>query len=132
MANETAERIERALRAYNEDGVEAMLPFIHPEFEMTTTAEVAAEPDTYRGHDGVRRYFGSFLEIMDEVRVEPTEIEARGDGGLVRFNLVARGKATGIEAVQKGFGDLRPRGRPRSPDQVLLRMRRRPLRRFGD
>lgn len=104
MANATSERIERALRAYNEDGVEAMLHFIHPEFEMTTTTEVAAEPDTYRGHDGVRRYFGSFLEIMDEVRVEPIEIEARGDGGLVRFNLVARGKATGIEAVQKGFG----------------------------
>ncbi|MDP9189099.1 MAG: nuclear transport factor 2 family protein [Actinomycetota bacterium] len=104
MGNETSERIEGALRAYNEDGVEAILPYIHPDFEMTTTTEVAAEPDTYRGHEGVTRYFESFLEIMDEVRVEPLEIEAHGDRGLIRFDLIARGKATGIEVVQKGFG----------------------------
>lgn len=80
-----------------------MLPYVHPEFTMTTTAEIAAEPDTYEGHDGLRRYFGSFLEIMDEIRIEPVEVEPRGDRVRMDFNLVARGKATGIEVEQKGF-----------------------------
>ena len=104
MDGEPSELIEEALRAYSERGVEGMLPYVHPEFTMTTTAEVAAEPDTYEGHDGLRRYFDSFLEIMDEVRIEPTEIEARGDRVLVGFDLIAIGKATGIEVQQKGHG----------------------------
>jgi hypothetical protein len=104
VAGEPDELIEEALRAYSEKGVEGMLPYVHPEFTMTTTAEVAAEPDTYEGHEGLRRYFGSFLEVMDEVRIEPTEIEARGNLVRVEFDLIAVGKATGIEAKQKGFG----------------------------
>lgn len=35
--------------------VEAMLPFLHPEFEFTTPPTLAAEPDTYRGEGGLRR-----------------------------------------------------------------------------
>ena len=103
MANDPKEIVERAIGAYNVGGVEAMLEFIHPEFEMTTPAEIAAEPDTYRGRDGVRRYFNSFFEIMDEVRIEPTEITGGRDEVLIRFDLVARGQATGIEAIQKAY-----------------------------
>ena len=104
MADSAQEIVERGIRAYNEDGVDALIEFVHPEFEMTTPPGIAAEPDTYRGRDGVRRYFESFLEIMDEVRIEPTEIVGRGNEVLIRFNLVARGKATGIEVDQKGYG----------------------------
>ena len=101
---DNAEIVERGIRAYNEDGVDALIEFVHPEFEMTTPPGIAAEPDTYRGRDGVRRYFESFLEIMDEVRIEPTEIVGSGNDVLIRFNLVARGKATGIEVDQKAYG----------------------------
>lgn len=104
MGGDPEELIQAALRAYGERGVEGMLPYVHPEFSMTTTSEVAAEPDTYEGHEGLRRYFGSFLEIMDEVRIEPTEVEVRADRVRVEFDLVARGKATGIEVTQKGHG----------------------------
>jgi ketosteroid isomerase-like protein len=102
VAGDPSELIEAALRAYGSEGVEGMLPYVHPEFTMTTTAEVAAEPDTYEGHDGLRRYFGSFLEVMDDVRIEPTEVDPRGDRVLMEFDLVATGKATGIEVRQKG------------------------------
>ena len=104
MTDDAKDIIERGLRAYNEDGVEGLIEYVHPEFEMTTPSEIAAEPDTYRGHDGIRRYFDSFFEIMDEVRIEPTEILARGDDVLIRFTLVARGRATGLEADQRAFG----------------------------
>lgn len=102
MAGDPSELIEKALRAYSTDGVEGMLPYVHPEFTMTTTAEIAAEPDTYEGHDGLRRYFGSFLEVMDDVRIEPTAVEPGGERVLMEFDLVATGKATGIEVRQQG------------------------------
>ena len=40
---------------------------------MTTPANLAAEPDTYRGHEGIRRYFDSFYDVMDEVRFRLNE-----------------------------------------------------------
>jgi ketosteroid isomerase-like protein len=104
VASDRKELIEAALRAYGDEGVEGIIPYFHPEFTMTTTPDIAAEPDTYEGHDGIRRYFGSFFEVMDEVRIEPTEVEPRGDRVRIEFNLIARGKATGLEVEQKGFG----------------------------
>ena len=77
--------------------VEALMPFIHRDFEMTTTADVASEPDTYRGPEGVRRYFDSFYEAMDEIRVEPDELVEVGELVVVPFTLRARGRTTGIE-----------------------------------
>lgn len=103
MANATSERIERALRAYSDEGVEGLLRYTHPDFSMTTTSEVAAEPDTYEGHDGIRRYFESFFEIMDKVEIHPVAIESRGEAAMVHFRLVARGRSTGLEAEQQGF-----------------------------
>lgn len=76
------------------------MPFVHPEFEMTTPADMASEPDTYRGPDGVRRYFESWYEVMESVRVEPDEFIEVGERVVVPFTVYARGKATGIEMGQ--------------------------------
>jgi hypothetical protein len=48
------ETVRRAHTALAEEGVEALLAFADPEFELTPPS-IASEPDTYRGHDGVRR-----------------------------------------------------------------------------
>ncbi len=81
--------------------MEALIPLIHPDFETTTPAALAAEPDTYRGPEGVRRYFDSFYEAMEEVRFVPEGFEDLGGGRvLVPITLTARGRSTGIEAQQ--------------------------------
>jgi ketosteroid isomerase-like protein len=98
---DNVELMRRAFEDLAEGGVEAMLPYIDEDFEMTTPANLAAEPDTYRGHDGVRRWFDTFYEAMDSVRIEPQEIEAVGDRVAVRFHMTARGRTTGLEAVQE-------------------------------
>ena len=104
------EVIRRGFEALSGEGVEAMLEFVHPEFEMETLPGIAAEPQTYRGHDGVRHWFNSFYEVMDEVMVEPTSYEQHGPGKvLVDFRLRAKGHASGIEVEQdaKAIGTLR-------------------------
>jgi ketosteroid isomerase-like protein len=85
------------------EGVEALVPLISPEFEVTTPPELASEPDTYRGPDGIRRYFDSFYEAMDEVSFIPNAFEEVGGRVIVDFTLRARGRTTGIEAEQRGF-----------------------------
>src|SRR6186713_657257 len=101
MSTENLEAARRGFEALDRGGVETFLEFIDPQFEMTTPADMTVEPATYKGHDGMRRYFESFYEIMDEVRFEPQEFIDAGDRVIVPARLVARGRDTGIEAVQQ-------------------------------
>lgn len=96
MPEQNVEIIERGFDAFNERGVDGILPFVHPEFETTTPPELASEPDTYRGHDGVRRWFDSFDEVMEEIRWEGHDFRQVGDRVVVEFTLRATGKTTGL------------------------------------
>ena len=100
MIAENTEIVRRGFEALSKGGVEALLPFIHPEFEVTTPSQFAAEPDTYRGHEGIRRYFDSFYDAMDEVRFEPGEFRDAQGRVIVPTKLIARGRTTGIETQQ--------------------------------
>jgi ketosteroid isomerase-like protein len=93
-----------------DEGYESLLPLIHPEFEMTTLPGIAAEPQTYRGVEGMRRWWESFYEVMDEVRVVPNEYHDAGDGRVViAASLSATGQASGLEVAQPTFLLLRLR-----------------------
>src|SRR5262245_237897 len=100
MTNNDTEIVRRGFVAFNEGGVEALLAFVDPEFEVTTPPELASEPDTYRGHDGVRRYFDSFYEVMEGIRWDARSFQEAGDRVVVEFTLRARGKSTGLDVAQ--------------------------------
>jgi len=103
MSQENVEIIRSAYGALAEQGVEAVLAFTDPQFEATTPSSLASEPDTYRGHEGVRRYFGSFGDAMEGVYFEGQEFTSVGDKVLVDTKLHARGRTTGIETEQRAF-----------------------------
>jgi ketosteroid isomerase-like protein len=100
VSGENVDFVERGFEAFNERGVEGILPFIHPEFEATTPPNLASEPDTYRGHDGIRRWFDSFDEVMDGIRWDAHDFQQAGDKVVVEFTLRARGKTTGLDFGQ--------------------------------
>jgi len=100
VASSNLEIVERGFEAFNENGVEGILPYIHPEFEATTPPDLASEPDTYRGHDGIRRWFSSFDEVMDEIRWDAHRFQEVDGRVLVEFTLRARGKTTGLDFGQ--------------------------------
>jgi ketosteroid isomerase-like protein len=101
MSRENVDSVRRGFEVFRRGGVEALLEFVDPEFETTTPPELAVEPTTYRGHDGLRGYFDSFYEVMEEVRFEPEEFIEAGGRVVVPVRLVARGRGTGIEAEQR-------------------------------
>ena len=100
MSEERVEVVRATFAAMADGDPEAMLPFIAEDFEMVTPANLAAEPDTYRGHDGNRRWFDSFYEAVDEIRFEAHEYRAVEEKVLVPFTMRVRGRTTGIEAEQ--------------------------------
>ena len=103
MSEENVEIVRRAYAALAEEGVEAMLAFTGPQFEMTTPSSLATEPDTYRGHDGVRRWFDSFSDALEGVYLEGQEFRATGDQVFVVTRLRGRGRSTGIDVEQQAF-----------------------------
>lgn len=100
MSNDNLEIVQRGFDAFNEKGVEGIIPLIHSDFEATTPPSLASEPDTYRGRDGIRRWFDSFDEVMDKIRWEPHRFREVGDRVVVEFTLRARGKTTGLDFGQ--------------------------------
>ena len=103
MSRENVEIVRTAYAALAEQGVEAVLALADPQCEATTPPSLASEADTYRGHEGVRRWFGSFGGAMEGVYFEGLEFTSVGDKVLVDTKLHARGRATGIETEQRAF-----------------------------
>ena len=101
MSERNLEIVQRGIDAFNARGVEGIVPFVHADFEATTPPTLASEPDTYRGHDGLRRWFDSFDEVMDDIRWEAREFHEVGDLVVVEFTLRARGKTTGLDFGQE-------------------------------
>jgi ketosteroid isomerase-like protein len=103
MAQNNVEIMRRAYATLAEEGIDAALAFTDPQFEATTPPSLASEPDTYRGREGVRRWFGSFAGAMEGVYLEGQEFTPVGDKVLVDTKLHARGRTTGIETEQRAF-----------------------------
>jgi ketosteroid isomerase-like protein len=103
MSSQNVELLQAMLDALNERGVEAMLPYIDPEFEVTVPPSLSVEPDTYRGHEGMRHYFESFADVMDEIRFEADEFFEAGDKVVATTRLIVRARETGLEVDQHVF-----------------------------
>src|SRR3982074_1085668 len=84
MSEENLELVRTAMESFNLEGVDAVAERIHPDFATTTPPSLSVEPDTYRGPDGVRRWFDAWEGTMDEVRFDVDELIDAGDRGLAR------------------------------------------------
>lgn len=101
VREDNLELLRQGFARLGTDGYEAMVPLIHPDFVMETPAALAAEPQRYEGADGFRRWWTSFLEVMDTVELEAKSFEEIEPGTYaVETVMTAVGGASGIEATQ--------------------------------
>jgi ketosteroid isomerase-like protein len=84
----------QALDAWNERDVERFLTFCHPQCEMRSII-TQVEGGSYRGHDGVRRYFADLEQTLEDPQLELVEIEERGEWVIASHRGRARGTASG-------------------------------------
>jgi ketosteroid isomerase-like protein len=96
--------IREMFDAFNSEDVERILASTHEDFEVTVPPELSAEPDAYRGLEGMRRYWDTFQEAMEEIRFQPARVADTGHGILVEMHLTARGRQTGIAVEQLVIG----------------------------
>ena len=100
MSREDVELVRAAFDAYEHEGLEGILRFYDTEVEWTPTAEFV-ESSTYRGHDGVRRYFDTVAGEFDDFRLELEEVLDAGDQVVVVSRLSGQGKSSGVPVELK-------------------------------
>ncbi len=102
MASSDLELLKDSFERLSAEGYESMVPLIHPDFEMETPAALAAEPQRYEGVEGFRRWWTSFLDVMDTVTLEPKGIHEIGpDRYAIETVMRAVGGSSGIETKQE-------------------------------
>ena len=101
MSRENVETLRRLFEALNSGDIGRFLALTQPEFEGEVPPELSAEPDTYRGHDGIRRYFQSFADAMDEIRFHPDRFWDTGESVAVAVRVTAKGRRTAIPVEQQ-------------------------------
>lgn len=101
MSGESGEIVGRLSEAFNSGDIERILSLIDPEFEVSVPPEFSPEPDTYRGHDGIRPYLDSFYEAMDDIRFQLEILRDAGPSVVASLRLTAKGRTTGIAVEQR-------------------------------
>ncbi len=97
MSDRNVEVVRQLFELYASGGLEAVLEVMDENIEIVIPPDVSAEPDTYRGHEGARRYFAGFDGMLEDVRYEAFELIPEGDHVLARARLAGRGVSSGLE-----------------------------------
>lgn len=101
MSLQTVEIVRHALGEFNSGDVERVAACFHPDFEGRVAPELSTEPDTYRGREGIQRYFESFRETFEQIRFDGEEFVDAGDSVVVSLCMSAIGKLTKIRVEQR-------------------------------
>jgi ketosteroid isomerase-like protein len=101
MSQRDLDTVREMIDAFNSTDLDRMLALADPEFEAAVPPELSAEPDTYRGHEGIRRYFASFQEVMDEISFEAEDLWDAGGAVILTLTLSAFGRHSSIPVRQR-------------------------------
>ena len=104
MSQEDVEIVRQIFEVFNGEDIELILALTHPDFELEVPPDLSAEPDIYRGHDGMRRYWESFRDAMEEIRIEPEGFWDAGEAVVVAMRVTAKGRRTAIAVEQRTAG----------------------------
>jgi uncharacterized protein len=99
MSRENVEAFKRGVEALNRRDVEALLPELDPEVEWHSAflMGMTGKGTVYRGHEGIREFFGDVVEALSVFDAEYPEIRELGDRIVALGRLRTRGTASGAE-----------------------------------
>jgi len=88
MAADNVAKVRRAYAAVLSRDFDALVAITHPDIVFTSMIR-ESEGGVYRGHEGMREFFESLLEVLPDWRPEIEDVEDYGDRMLVRAHIYA-------------------------------------------
>jgi ketosteroid isomerase-like protein len=86
---------------------DALSRFLDPEIEWVPVSHSLLAVDSYRGFDGVRRFWGEFLSTWETYRVELLSIHDAGDQVAVVVRIVGRTHELEVEETRSSLLTVR-------------------------
>jgi ketosteroid isomerase-like protein len=74
MSEQNLEVVRRSLDAWNRRDLDGALGEMHPDCVVDWSASHGPESGIYRGRERVRRFYEEWLELFDEVDIQPEEL----------------------------------------------------------
>lgn len=90
MREGSAARVDEFVQAFNARDVEAIVAQCHPGCEVVTLRSELE--GSFRGHEGIRRWFDGFVETAHDVTLTQERVETLADG---RVMLLGRQTGSG-------------------------------------
>lgn len=99
MSQENVEIVRRAYAAYEENGIEGVVPFYA---EATVAHSVAEWPDDpeYHGRDGLRKLSCQWTENFDAFGFHLYDLREAGDAVVALLEMTGRIKGSGVPIQQ--------------------------------
>jgi ketosteroid isomerase-like protein len=86
---------------------DALARYLDPEIEWIPVSHSLLAVDSYRGFDGVRRFWGEFLSTWETYRVELLRIHDAGDQVAVVVRIVGRTHELEVEETRSSLLTVR-------------------------
>jgi len=99
MSQENLELVGLAHEHLNEGDINGLIALCDSDFELDMSARVL-NPETYRGHEGIRRFYREVSEVWEKFRWEPLRFFEAADKVVVLLHSHGRGKGSGLEMAR--------------------------------
>lgn len=95
--------LARGFAAFGRRDLAQWLEAFHPDADFLD--ELSLNPNVYRGHEEMTRWFRGWDKIWEEIRLStPDVVLEAGELVVVRWTVRARGKVSGIDLTQDFYG----------------------------
>jgi ketosteroid isomerase-like protein len=103
MSQENVEIVRRFEDSWTSRDLDAAMECGDGEFEFDWSDSMGPFKGTYKGHDGLARFWTDMLDAWEHFSPEMVEVIEFGQEGLITVDLVrARGKGSGIDMEARG------------------------------
>jgi ketosteroid isomerase-like protein len=124
VSREQNERqFREGLEAYSRGDYEAALTGFHPDIEWSVETDLVPDAGIYRGHEGVRRFWAEWAEVIEGLTLEIEECRSIDDEWVLAITRASgTGAGSGAAVASGSFAQL---GQFRDGEVVRVRL-------FGD
>jgi ketosteroid isomerase-like protein len=99
MSQEDVEIIRAAMETWNRADLEGALEYVSPDWQWHPAQLFPGTDAVYRGKQGFTRFWNTFREPWESIRVEIERIEDLGGRVLVLFMFYGKGKLSGVDVT---------------------------------
>jgi ketosteroid isomerase-like protein len=99
MSQQNIEIVGLAHERLNAGDINGLVALCDDDFELDMSARTL-NPETYRGHEGIRRFHREVSEVWEEFRWEPLRFFEAADKVAVLLHSHGRGRGSGMEMAR--------------------------------